>query len=44
VQHLTDSIGGWFDELSVKKAFDARSAEEITAWRLRAGMFVRSAG
>jgi hypothetical protein len=44
VQLLTDAVGGWFDERSVKKAFDARSPEEIAAWRRRAGMFVRSAG
>jgi hypothetical protein len=44
VQHLTDAVGGWFDERAVRKAFDERSAEDIAAWRRRAGMFVRSAG
>jgi|SRR5579859_5756100 len=43
VHQLTDAVGGWFDERSVKKVFDARSAEDIAAWRRRAGMFVRGA-
>ena len=42
VQHLGEAVGGWFDEHGVKKAFDARSPDEIAAWRQRAGIQVRS--
>jgi hypothetical protein len=41
VEHLADKVGGWFDEHGVKKTFDARSREDIAAWRRRAGVFVR---
>lgn len=40
-QRLADAISGWFDGHRVQKTFDARSPEEVAAWRKRAGVFVR---
>ena len=42
VHQLGDAIGGWFDEHGAKKAFDARTIEDIAAWRQRAGVHFRA--
>jgi hypothetical protein len=41
LEELTDKVGGWFDAHTAKKVFDARSRDEIAAWRRRAGVLVR---
>jgi hypothetical protein len=41
LEDLSDKVGDWFDAHAAKKKFDARSHEEIAAWRRSAGVLVR---